>query len=370
MKKFFLMLLSVCVLPLWVSAQKRTIVPGAEWPDNNGLHINAHGGNIIQADGTFFWYGESRPRGTHKAMPGISLYTSTDLVNWKDCGIVLSTVQQPGSPIEYGCVMERPKVVFCPKTQKYVMLFHLELKGKGYSAAMMGFAQSDSPYGPFKFERALRPNAKCWPVDFKRKDKKLAQKQNPEDYKDWWTPEWRKAIEKGMFLWRDFQGGQMSRDQTVYVDDDGTAYQLTSSEDNLTLHLNELTSDFLGFTGRFIRIAPGGQNEAPTLMKNGDTYWMITSGCTGWAPNEARMFSAKSLWGPWTQHPSPCIGPDAKKTFGAQGTYILKHGGRFIFMADRWMPKTLSESRHVWLPIEFGPDGTPQIIWRDKWDIE
>lgn len=366
MKKLLLLLLC---LPLWAMAQ-REIVPGAEWPDNNGLHVNAHGGNIITVGDTYFWYGESRPRGGQKAMPGIALYTSPDLVNWKDCGIVLPTVKQAGSPIEQGCVMERPKVVYCAHTEKYVMLFHLELKGRGYEAAMMGFAQSDSPYGPFTFERALRPNAKRWPAAFSRKDKKAAKALRTEDYKEWWTPQWRTAVEKGLLFWRDFNGGQMSRDQTVYIDDDGTAYQLTSSEENLTLHLNELTKDYLDFTGRFVRIAPGGQNEAPTLMKKGDTYWLITSGCTGWAPNEARMFSAKSLWGPWTQHPSPCIGPDAKKTFQAQGTYILPHGGGFIFMADRWLPKSLSESRHIWLPIDFTPEGIPQIRWRDSWTLE
>ena len=33
---------------------------------------------------------------------------------------------------------------------------------------------------------------------------------------------------------------------------------------------------------------------------------MITSGCTGWAPNAARMFKAKNIYGPWEQLPNPC----------------------------------------------------------------
>lgn len=54
---------------------------------------------------------------------------------------------------------------------------------------------------------------------------------------------------------------------------------------------------------------------------------MITSGCTGWAPNEARMFSSSSIFGPWSQHPNPCVGPKSELTFGGQSTYILKVGG-------------------------------------------
>lgn len=368
MKKIFLLILCLC-LPMCLMSQS-TIIPGVPWYDDKGLHINAHGGNIISVDNTYFWYGESRPRAGHTAMPGVALYTSSDLVHWKDCGIVLPTVHEAGSPIEYGCLMERPKVVFCKHTGKYVMLFHLELKGKGYAAAMVGFAQSDSPYGPFKFKHALRPNAGRWPMHISRKEKKKVQALNPEDYKEWWTSEWREAIAQGMFFWRDFDGGQMSRDQTVYIDEDGKAYQITSSEENLTLHINELTKDYLGFTGKMVRVAPGGQNEAPTLFKKDGTYWMITSGCTGWAPNEARMFSAKSLFGPWTQHPSPCIGPNAKKTFDGQGTYVLQLGERFVFMADRWQPESLSESPHIWLPIEFTFGGTPQIPWRENWTLD
>ena len=61
----------------------------------------------------------------------------------------------------------------------------------------------------------------------------------------------------------------------------------------------------------------------------------------------------------------------ANKTFGAQGTYILdtKSLGikgtksRFIFMADIWNPEHLSQSLHLWLPIEFGKDGKPVIKW-------
>jgi len=340
------------------------------WPDTEGNHINAHGGNIIRVGDTWYWYGENRPRRGFTTEVGVEVYESTDLLHWRDAGVALAVSEEAGSPIQRGCIMERPKVVHNPKTGKYVMLFHLELKGRGYEAAQVGFAVSDTPTGPFTFLRAQRPNPGIWPADFSKKDIKTAEKQNPADYKEWWTPEWRKAIVKGMFTHRDLAGGQMSRDMTVYVDDDGTAYHITSSEENLTLNINELTEDYLNFTGRYWRVAPGGQNEAPTIMKHEGRYWLICSGCTGWDPNEARMFVADKITGPWTQLPSPMQGRHARRTFGAQGTYILNTGKELVFMADVWNPRSLQNSRHIWLPITFDDKGTPVIRWQEEWQLK
>ena len=346
------------------------IWPGQEWPDNKGEHINAHGGGLLFDDGTYYWYGENRPARGFTTEVGVEVYSSTDLVNWTDEGVALAVSEKAGSPIERGCIMERPKVVRNPKTGKYVMLFHLELKGQGYAAARVGFAESDSPTGPFRFIRSLRPNAGKWPADFSRRDIREAKALKEEDYKEWWTPAWRKAVTKGLLLARDVPGGQMSRDMTVFVDTDGKAYHIYSAEENLTLNLAELTEDYLDYTGKYVRIAPGGQNEAPTIFKRNGTYWLITSGCTGWEPNEARMFKAESLWGPWEQLSSPFEGKDAEKSFHSQGTYIFKvegTDGGYVFMADRWNPRSLKNSRHIWLPIRFKTDGTPVIRWMDSW---
>ena len=359
------------VMAASVGAQSlERITPGQEWPDRKGEHINAHGGGLLFHEGKYYWYGENRPARGFTTEVGVEVYSSSDLMNWEDEGVALAVSEEAGHDIERGCIMERPKVVRNPKTGKFVMLFHLELKGKGYAAARVGFAESDSPVGPFRFIRSLRPNAGKWPTDFSRRDIRKAKKLKEADYKEWWTPEWREAIREGLLLARDVPGGQMSRDMTVYVDDDGKAYHIYSAEENLTLNLAELTDDYLDDTGRYVRIAPGGQNEAPTIFKRDGVYWMITSGCTGWAPNEARMFKAASLWGPWEQLPSPFVGKDAKKSFHTQGTYIFKVEGTedgFVFMADRWNPQSLKNSRHIWLPIDFEADGTPVIRWVDSW---
>lgn len=357
--------------------ERTEFIPGKIWPDNNGKHINAHGGGIIKYGKKYYWYGENRPDRGFTTKAGVEVYSSTDLMNWKDEGIALAVTQTEGDDIQEGCIMERPKVVYCEKTKKFVMLFHLELKGRGYEAARVGFAESDSPTGPFKYIRSLRPNAGIWPTDMTAEEINNAKSLSTEKYKDWWTDEWRKAIKEGLFLNRDMEGGQMSRDMTVYVDDDGKAYHIFSSEDNLTLQIAELTDDYKDYTGKYVRVAPGGQNEAPTIFKRNGQYWLIASGCTGWAPNEARMFTSKSIMGPWTQLPSPFEGEGAphnnggaNKSFGTQGTYILNVGNdKFIFMADIWNPESLSQSLHVWLPIEFKADGTPVIHWKDSWKL-
>lgn len=59
-----------------------------------------------------------------------------------------------------------------------------------------------------------------------------------------------------MFVKRDLKDGQMSRDMTLFVDDDGKAYHIYSSEDNLTLQIAELADDYLSHTGKYIRIFP------------------------------------------------------------------------------------------------------------------
>jgi len=352
----------------WNERQKqpRMVCSGEIWPDESGRHINAHGGGIMKYGDTYYWFGENKSDSTSSAMVGVMCYSSRDLLHWKNCGVALSVVDQRGHDLERGCILERPKVIYNPVTGKFCMWFHLELKGRGYSAARYGVAVSNRPEGPYKYLYSQRANAGTWPVEFTANETAIADTLNVEHFPKSWTPDWLEAVRKGLFLKRDFKEGQMARDMTLFVDDDGKAYHIFSSEENMTLHIAELTADYLHHTGRYTRVAPGGQNEAPAIFKKDGTYWMITSGCTGWAPNEARMFSAKSIWGPWTQHPNPCVGPGADKTFGGQSTYVLPYGDRFIFMADIWRPNYPRDARYIWLPIDF-EQGKPVVRWRDNW---
>ena len=379
MKRLFLLLI---LLPLASFAQDSTIRPGEVWPDEDGNHINAHGGGVLKYGDTYYWFGEYKSEHTSNALVGVTCYASQDLLHWRNCGVALSVTDEPGHDIERGCVLERPKVIYNKVTKKFCMWFHLELKGRGYDAARYGVAVANRPEGPYKFLYSQRANAGTWPIEFGKDELAVIDTLNEANFREGWTPAWRKAVAQGLFVKRDFASGQMSRDMTLYVDDDGKAYHIFSSEDNLTLHIAELTADYLHHTGRYTRLAPAGHNEAPAIFKHEGTYWMITSGCTGWEPNEARMFSAPSIWGPWKQHPNPCRGPLAEKTFGGQSTFILtvdspvqgndslssSGNARYIFMADIWRPRHPIDARYIWLPIEF-EDGKPVIRWRDEWTM-
>ncbi|PKD17744.1 beta-glucanase [Salegentibacter salinarum] len=357
---------------LSITAQETTypydaFYPGTIWEDSGENHINAHGGGIMFKGDTYYWYGEHKGKSS-KARVGINVYSSKDLYNWKKEGVALAVEDDPDSEITGGSVMERPKVVYNEKTGKYVMWFHLELKGQGYAAARTGLAVSDNPTGPFEYLKSFRPNAGVWPKNFKEE-----WKETPEDgdAEEWWTDEWYKALNDGMFVRRDFEDGQMARDMTVFVDDDGTAYHIHSSEENQTLHISELTDDYLGFTDNWVRVKPGGQNEAPTIFKHKEHYYMITSGLTGWEPNKARSFKAESVMGPWKGLGNPAKGEEANVTFRSQSTFVLPVQGKenaYIFMADRWKPDNHIDGRYIWLPIEFKND-KPIIEWHDQWDL-
>lgn len=353
-----------------VYQKEKGIASGKVWRDTDGNVINAHGGGILFHEGKYYWFGEHRPASGFVTEKGINCYSSTDLYNWKSEGIALAVSEEEGHDIEKGCIMERPKVIYNAKTGKFVMWLHLELKGQGYGPARAAVAVSDSPAGPYRFIRSGRVNPGAYPLNMTRKERKM--KWNPEEYKEWWTPKWYEAIAKGMFVKRDLKDGQMSRDMTLFVDDDGKAYHIYSSEDNLTLQIAELADDYLSHTGKYIRIFPGGHNEAPAIFKKEGTYWMITSGCTGWDPNKARLLTADSMLGEWKQLPNPCVGEDADKTFGGQSTYILPlpEKGQFVFMADMWRPKSLADSRYIWLPVQFDDKGVPFIKWMDRWNFD
>jgi len=365
----FLILLA---MPVWGWCQSAGVFrPGELWPDNNGVHINAHGGGILFHEGTYYWFGEHKTEGRrgNQAWVGVHCYSSENLYNWVDEGIALPVSKDPESPVVEGCVIERPKVIYNARTGKFVMWFHLELKGQGYNAAQTGVAVADHPAGPYTFIRAVNPDAGNWPLNYSAS---LQQMEFKDEMKAW-TDEWKQAVHDGLFVHRHLERGQMSRDMTLYVDEDGTAYHIHAAEDNLTLHISRLDDEYTGFTGKYIRVLPTGHNEAPAIFKRNGKYYMITSGCTGWAPNAARLLVADSVMGNWEYIKNPCRGEGAEITFDSQSTFILPVQGKkdtFIFMADRWKPDNAIDGRYIWLPLQFDQEGLPYLEWMDEWSLE
>lgn len=351
----------------------RQFTPGEIWPDDQGVHINAHGGGILFSKGLYYWYGEHKIEGEegNKAQVGVHVYSSRDLYNWKDEGIALSVSQEVGNDIEKGCILERPKVIYNPSTNKFVMWFHLELKGMGYKAARTGVAVSDSPIGPFTYLRSMRPDAGSWPLNAEPFHRRPVSDSVLSEYCGGYgcLPAHPDSLN---LLGRDFEGGQMSRDMNLFVDENGKAYHIHSSEENSTLHISELNDDFTGFSGKYARFFVNRYMEAPALFRTTDgKYYLIASDCTGWAPNAARSAVADNIFGPWTELGNPCRGKDSSLTFNSQSTFVLPVEGKkdaFIFMADRWSPGNPIDGRYVWLPIQLSNSGF-EIRWKDEWDL-
>ena len=336
MKKFFL--LSLVALALTACGQKAdtgqtTFVQKAVWNDVDGNMINAHGAGILVHDGTYYMYGEYKVGETvlldslgwecyRTDVTGVSCYSSKDHLNWKFEGLALAAEDDINSDLHPSKVCERPKVIYNAKTKKFVMWTHAE--SRDYAKASAGVAVSDTPVGPFKYIGSFRPN------------------------------------------------DGMSRDQTLFVDDDGTAYQFCSSEDNATLHINRLTDDYLKPDGTFVRRFEGMSREAPAVFKYNGKYYMISSGCTGWDPNVAELAVADSIMGEWTVIGNPCTGPDADKTFYGQSTYVIPvdpEHGKYIACFDVWNKTNLPDSRYVWLPMSF-KGGKITIPWVESWTLD
>lgn len=300
---------------------------GATWLDTNGDTINAHGGNIIYYKKHYYWFGEKR--GKHQSL-GVSVYSSSDLYNWKSEGLALEHSKDTTSDIAFGGIMERPKVIYNKVTKKFVMWFHVEVRGKGYSAAKVGVAVSNKVAGPYRFIRSFRPN------------------------------------------------GHMSRDMTIFVDEDGTAYEIYSSRENYDLRIAQLTDDYLDVTAKDSLLFTN-HREAPAIFKYQGKYYLLTSGCTGWAPNELSLRVADHLYGPWALKGNPLKGRNSRISFYGQPTFVFQLPGkrdRFMYMADRWNPKNLKDSRYQFLPISLKPKSKTgedsaniEISWKEAWQL-
>lgn len=344
-------------------------VEGRKMYATNGELIQAHGGQITKWGDTYYWYGGDRSGGGR--VLGVHLYTSKDLYHWEDKGLVMKMMtdmaqftedayfsslygdldeaaqQEVWKHLQYGkAILERPKVLYNEKTKKYVLWFHAdgptENSGSSYAKAMSGVAVSDTPEGPFRFIKASRMHSS-----------------------DAYT-----GKEKGM-----------ARDMNVFRDEDGSAYILYASEENASLYISKLSDDYLDLAVRenavegvdYSRNFVNTSREAPAMFKYQGKYYLMTSGCTGWAPNEAKYYEADTPLGPWKEMGNPCVGEENDTTFRTQSTCIFAVDaakGKFVYMGDRWNSSDQRESRYVLLPVDFGYQYHMTIPNRNEWSIE
>jgi Beta-xylosidase len=292
---------------------------GALWLDTNGNPIHAHGGYIIQHDGFFYWYGENRLDNIY-----ISCYRSTDLLNWEFRNNIITTesktehirirtdikLTNDGKKVN----LERPKVLYNSLTNKFVLWVHYE-NGKDYSSAGCAIATCDTPDGDFIYHGAFNPY------------------------------------------------GYMSRDCTLFLDDDGSAYFISAARDNADLHVYRLTADFMNVDKLVNILWQGEYREAPAVFKYDGVYYMLSSFCTGWDPNQGKYARGTAIDGDWEI--LELFGD--KTTFDTQPAFVLPYNGQFLYFSDRWGGggDAYFTSSYVVLPIQFNDNGTIFIEYND-----
>jgi len=322
--RMLLSLLSLVVLigVLGLSQSPRTAhaatvnVPnGVQFTDTSGNVVHAHGGGMLKYGSYYYWLGENRD-GTNL----VSLYRSTDLKNWEFRANLLS--KGMGGELATANI-ERPKLLYNSATGKFVMWMHKE-NGSDYTEARVAVATASNIEGPYTYQGSFRPL------------------------------------------------GYDSRDMTVF-NDNGTAYLISATRVNADMNVYKLTSDFLGVDSLIQTLWVGQYREAPAVFKRGSTYFMITSGATGWNPNQAKYATASSMTGTW----SGLSNAGDSVTYSSQSTYVIPVVGSqttsYLYMGDRWAGawgEPVNNSRYVWLPLAFPTNSTMTMNWANSLDID
>ncbi|MEV5491467.1 RICIN domain-containing protein [Streptomyces bobili] len=294
-------------------AAPQTIANGTQFTDTSGNPVHAHGGGVLKVGTYYYWFGENR--NADNTFRYVDAYRSTDLKNWEFRNHVLTEASDPELATAN---IERPKVMYNASTGKFVMWMHKE-NGTDYSEARAAVAVSDTVDGNYAWQGSFRP-----------------------------------------------LGQHMSRDITVYVDTDGAGYMVSAARENYDLQIYRLTADYTGIASLVADPWHGGHREAPALFKRGNVYFMLTSGATGWNPNQQQYATATSLAGPW----SAMTNVGDSTTFNSQTAYVLpvqgSSGTSYLYLGDRWgnsFGGTVNDSRYVWLPLTFPTSTSMSMTW-------
>lgn len=345
------------------------IRPGNLWLDTNGKPIQAHGFSVFynEQDNLWYWYGENKEKTDGKGFIwhwGVRLYTSQDLCNWEDRGLIIPPQPEDlTSPLHPTYCMDRPHIIYCTKTGKYVAWLKIMA---GVESQFMSVLTAERFEGPYTFVRKIYK-----PLD----------------------------MDSGDFC--------------LYADSDGRAY-IWFERPHFQLICATLTDDYTAVTGEysvhFDGLRPPLTREAPTYFERGGKRYLFTSGTSSYFPNPSRVCMFTDPHGRYTDLGDPFVGDKRGTSFYSQITSVIRIPGtdRYIACADRWMPQRIfraiakqalwgmklvfrnyqpdtapkkamplpeveqrhrentSISRYVWLPIEWEGD-KPVIRWQKKW---
>ena len=352
-------------------AQYTRIRPGQKWYDTSGKLIQAHGFSVFrnEEDGLWYWYGENKEKTDGKGTVwhyGVRLYTSPDLYNWTDKGLIIPPEPSDlSSPLHPTYCMDRPHILYNAKTKKYVAWLKIMA---GEISQFMSVLTADRFEGPYTFVRKVYK-----PLD----------------------------MDTGDFC--------------LHADPDGMAY-IWFERPHFQLICATLTEDYTGVTEEYSvhydGLLPPMTREAPTYFERNGKRYLFTSGTSGYYPNPSKVCMFTDPHGEYEDLGDPHIGDGSGTSFSSQITSVIRLPGtaRYIACADRWMPqwyvKLLSKqvisgmerhfrdyrpdtspreaaplpeaeqrhrentsiSRYVWLPIEWEGD-KPVIRWQKEWRV-
>lgn len=346
--------------------KNQAIYPGKVWLDTNGNRIQAHGGSIMYIDGVYYWYGENKEKtdGVNGIWHwGVKCYSSTDLYNWEDRGIIIPPEpDDPTSSLHPESCMDRPHIIYNKKTKKYVCWMKIMNKDS-FQTQTETVMVADHILGPYtKVKEGLQPL------------------------------------------------GMNAGDFDLAVAEDGKAYYYFERVHSETI-CADLTEDYTDVTGyystHFPRKHPPYVREATAHFKRKGKHYLITSGTTGYLPNPSEVAVADTWHGPYKVLGNPHVGDESQTSFHSQISCIFKVEGKkdlYIACADRWLPQNMDKeypiyeemfnsiysegekefdfsrmgeepvqntsiADYVWLPLRFDGDMV-YIDWKDEWRIE
>ncbi len=337
--------------------------PGKLWNDTEGNPIQSHFGSIFYDLGVYYWIGQNYiggttiPKGSFQNQPftwnfnaGLSIYSSTDLYNWKLESIVLNeTSYEPGNLLQPLNLIGRPNIIKCEMTGKYI-LFGVLLSPDFQTINDVIWAVSDSPVGPYEFQGKLQwANSPSLTGDIWKSEKQTGKRDPPERIRGW--------------------------DMKIFKDEDQKAYLIVGHGDT---YIYELSNDYTFVVKG--ALMEGAEGEAPALLKDNHTYYLFESRLSGYKANCNTYFTSDNVWGPWEPKGKFASGPDEETTFKSQVAHVFSLAGRpgkNIFISGKYSEISGSEVpdflefRHIWLPLEINRENKTVVVrWRDQWTLE
>jgi hypothetical protein len=313
----------------------------SEWLDSDGQPIYAHKGGMFYFQGVYYWYGSDyrfTPRGgydkhSQRLNPGINVYSSNDLVNWKFRRIAMA---YPTKGWGSKGIHHRAHVIYNSETKTFVMWFYHYPPDN--SERMATVAISDNPLGPFQI------------LGQRKTDHRLA---NDED-----------AIGTKTEM---AQGG---RDLNLFRDIDGSAFLLYDNHDH-HICITKLSNDYLYLTKETsIALNNTPPQMSPAMVRYQGKYIVAASGLKEWSATETHYAVASSPLGPFGE--KKCM--SRNNTWQSQITDLvyIKESDNLMVMCDQWwFPDSshVNKSGYQWLPVMFDADKEiAQIKYVEKWN--